>query len=281
MVGQTGGAVEGAATGWAGHGGGLVVGIGFSVIRAPILQTTATIGGIVGAGMLTGMIVGLVTKGAEIPLTKEALQAGQGIVMAVFVQDPQELGTTTISETRVGPIGVHHHQCVFGQGPGELVQLVGATRFRTDPRGLVELDGRLQLELVPTLEGSPLGVMFRFGPGGDNGSSTAEMLVCLGDGNDGLFHDFQTGGGLMAWQVFALLAAAVGTGTYMDERQVEGVVHLEVFIGVEHAAQILQEALPRGLHHDAIPRRSDSNRHKRGVGGRKPDENRPDANRRC
>ena len=44
----------------------------------------------------------------------------------------------------------------------------------------------------------------------------------------------------MARQVFALLAAAVGAGTYMDERQVEGVVHLEVFNGVEHAAQILQ-----------------------------------------
>ena len=41
VVGQTGGAVEDAATGWAGHGGGLVVGIGVSVIRAPILQATA------------------------------------------------------------------------------------------------------------------------------------------------------------------------------------------------------------------------------------------------
>ena len=61
------------------------------------------------------------------------------------------------------------------------------------------------------------------------GSGTAEILVRLGDGNDRLFHDFQTGGGLMARQVFALLAATVGTGTYMDERQVEGVVHLEVF----------------------------------------------------
>ena len=85
MVGQTGGAIEGAATGWAGHGGGLVVGIGFSVIRVTILQTTATMGGIVGAGMLTVIIVGLVTPGAEIPLTKEAPQAAQGIVMAVFM----------------------------------------------------------------------------------------------------------------------------------------------------------------------------------------------------
>ena len=141
VVGQTGGAVEGAATGWAGHGGGLVVGIGFSVIRAPILQATATMGGIVGAGMLTGMIVGLVTKGAEIPFAKKARQAGQGIVMAVFVQDPQALGTATISETRVGPIGVHHHQRVVGQGPGELVQLIGATRSRTDPGSLVEFQG--------------------------------------------------------------------------------------------------------------------------------------------
>ena len=141
VVGQIGGAVEGAATGWAGHGGGLVVGIGFSVIRAPILQTTATMGGIVGAGMLTGMIVGLVTKGTEIGLAKETRQAGQGIVMAVFVQDPQKLGTATISETRVGPIGVYHHQRVFGQGQGKLVQLVGATRSRTDPRSLVEFQG--------------------------------------------------------------------------------------------------------------------------------------------
>ena len=164
VVGQTGGAVEGAATGWAGHGGGLVVGIGFSVIRAPILQATVTMGGIVGAGMLTGMIVGLVTKGAEIPLAKETRQAGQGIVMAVFVQDPQELGTATIRETRVGPIGVHHHQRVFGQGLGELVQLVGTTQSRTDPRSLVEFQGLLQLEWVPTLEGSPLGVTFHFGP---------------------------------------------------------------------------------------------------------------------
>ena len=85
VVGQTGGAVEGTATGWAGHGGGLVVSIGFSVIRAPFLQTTATMGGIVGAGMLTGIIVGLVTPGAEIPLTKEAQQAGQGIIMAIFM----------------------------------------------------------------------------------------------------------------------------------------------------------------------------------------------------
>ena len=141
VVGQTGGAVEGAATGWAGHGGGLVVGIGVSVIRAPILQATATMGGIVGAGMLTGMIVGLVTKGAEIGLAKKARQAGQGIVMAVFVQDPQALGTATISETRVGPIGVHHHQRVVGQSPGELVQLIGATRSRTDPGSLVEFQG--------------------------------------------------------------------------------------------------------------------------------------------
>ena len=141
VVGQTGGAVEGAATGWAGHGRGLVMGIGFSVIRAPILQTTATMGEIVGAGMLTGMIVGLVTKGTEIGLAKEARQAGQGIIMAVFVQDPKELGTATISETRVGPIGVHHHQRVFGQGPGELVQFVGATRSWTDPRSLVEFQG--------------------------------------------------------------------------------------------------------------------------------------------
>ena len=85
MIGQTGGAVGGAVTGWAGHGGGLVVGIGFSVIRAPILQTTTTMGGIVWAGMLTGVIVGLVTQGTEIPLTKEGRQAGQGIIMAVFM----------------------------------------------------------------------------------------------------------------------------------------------------------------------------------------------------
>ena len=141
MVGQTGGAVEGAATGWAGHGGGLVVSVGFSVIKAPILQTTATMGGLVGAVILTGMIIRLVTPGAEIPLTKEARQADQGIIMAVLVQDPQELGTATISETRVGPIGVRHHQRVFGQGQGELVQLVGATRSRTDPGSLVEFQG--------------------------------------------------------------------------------------------------------------------------------------------
>ena len=141
MVGQTGGAVEGAAKGWAGHGGGLVVSVGFSVIKAPILQTTATMGELVGAGILTGMIIRLVTPGAEIPLTKEARQADQGIIMAVLVQDPQELGTATISETRVGPIGVRHHQRVFGQGQGELVQLVGATRSRTDPGSLVEFQG--------------------------------------------------------------------------------------------------------------------------------------------
>ena len=98
-------------------------------------------GGIVGAGMLTGMIVGLVRKGTEIPLAEETRQAGQGIVMAVFVQDPQVLGTATISETRVGLIGVHHHQRVVGQGPGELVQLIGATRSRTDPGSLVEFQG--------------------------------------------------------------------------------------------------------------------------------------------
>ena len=39
--------------------------------------------------------------------------------------------------------------------------------------------------------------------------------------------------------------------------------------------------MPRGLRHDAIPRRSDPNRHKRGVGGPKPDENKPDPDRRC
>ena len=83
---------------------------------------------------------------------------------------------------------------------------------------------------------------FHFGPGGDKGSGTAEIRVRLGDGNHRLFHDFQTGGRLMTRQVFALHAATVGTGTDVDERQVEGVVHLEVFIGVEHAAQILQEA---------------------------------------
>ena len=85
VVGQTGRTVEVAATGWAGHSGGLVVGKGFSVIRAPILQTTVTMGGIVGAGMLTSMIVGLVTLGTEIPLTKEAQQACQGIIMAIFM----------------------------------------------------------------------------------------------------------------------------------------------------------------------------------------------------
>ena len=83
VVGQTGWAVEVAATGWTGHGWGLVVGIGFSVIRAPIQQTTATM--VFGAGMLTGIIVGLVTPGAEIRLAKEARQTGQGIVMAIFM----------------------------------------------------------------------------------------------------------------------------------------------------------------------------------------------------
>ena len=51
----------------------------------------------------------------------------------------------------------------------------------------------------------------------------------------------------MARQVFALLFAAVGAGSYMDKRQVEGVVHLEVFVGVEHAAQILQQACHASL----------------------------------
>ena len=142
VVGQTGWTVEGAATGWAGHGGGLVVGVGLQVVRAPILQTTATMGGIVGAGMLTGMIVGLVIPGAEIPFAKEARQIGQGVVMAVLVQDPQELGTTAVNETRAGPIGIHHHhQRVFGQGQGELLQFVGATRSRTDPGSLVGFQG--------------------------------------------------------------------------------------------------------------------------------------------
>ena len=192
VVGQTGETVEVAATGWAGHGGGLVVGVGLQVARAPILQTTATMGGIVDAGMLTGIIVRLVTLGTEIGLPKEARQTGQGVVMAVVVQDPQELGTTAINETRVSPIGIHRHQRVFGQGQGKLVQFVGATRSRTDPRGLVELDGRLQLELAPSLKRSPLRVIFRFGPGGDNGSGTAEILVRLGDGHHGIFHGFQT-----------------------------------------------------------------------------------------
>ena len=61
------------------------MGIGFSVIREPILQTTATMGGIVGAGMLSGIIVGLVTPGAEVGLAKEARQTGQGIIMAIFM----------------------------------------------------------------------------------------------------------------------------------------------------------------------------------------------------
>ena len=51
----------------------------------------------------------------------------------------------------------------------------------------------------------------------------------------------------MARQVFALPAAAVGAGTYMDKRQVKGVVHLEVFVGVEHAAQIPQQAYHASL----------------------------------
>ena len=89
-------------------------------------------GGIVGTGMLTSMIVGFVTKGAEIPFPKEGRQAGQGIVMAVFVQDPQALGTATISETRVGPIGVHHHQRVVGQEPG---RTGAAHRRHTVPDG--------------------------------------------------------------------------------------------------------------------------------------------------
>ena len=98
------------------------------------------------------------------------------------------------------------------------------------------------MEWAPSLEGSPLGVFLHIGPGGDKGSSTAEIGLRLGDGNHGLFDDFQTGGRLMTRQVFALHAATVGTGTDVDERQVEGVVHLEVFIGVEHATQTLQEA---------------------------------------
>ena len=71
MVGQTGGDVERAATGWAGHGGGLVVGVGLQVVRVPILQATATMGGVVGAGMLTGIIVGLVTSAQKYPLPKK------------------------------------------------------------------------------------------------------------------------------------------------------------------------------------------------------------------
>ena len=90
-------------------------------------------------------------------------------------------------------------------------------------------------------------MIFRFGPGGDNGSGTAEILVRLGDGHHALFNEFQTGGGLMAQQVFVLLSAAVGNGTYMDKRQVEGVVHLEVFVGNEHAAQILLQACHTSL----------------------------------
>ena len=114
MVGQTDGDVERAATGWAGHGGGLVVGVGLQVVRVPILQATATMGGVVGAGMLTGIIVGLVTSGTEIPFAKEARQTDKGVVMAVLVQDPQESGAAARGETHVGPIGVHHHQRVLG-----------------------------------------------------------------------------------------------------------------------------------------------------------------------
>ena len=71
VIGQTGGAIEGAPTRWAGQDGGPVVSIGFSVIRAPILQAVATMGEVVGTRVTTCIIVGLVTQGTEIPLTKE------------------------------------------------------------------------------------------------------------------------------------------------------------------------------------------------------------------
>ena len=157
---------------------GLVVGIGFSVIRAPILQTTATKSEIVGAGMLTGMIIRLVTPGAEIPFTKGAPKNGRLHVRSPGVGHRDHKRNTHRPYWRPPPPA-----CIRA-GPGR----TGAARRR---------------HTVPD------------------------------------FHDFQTGGGLMARQVFALLTATVGTGTHMNKRQVEGVVHLEVFIGVEHAAQIL------------------------------------------
>ena len=52
-----------------------------------------------------------------------------------------ELGTATVSETCVGLIGIHDHQRVLGQCQGKLFQFIGATRTQPNPGSLVEFSG--------------------------------------------------------------------------------------------------------------------------------------------
>ena len=63
-----------------------VVTIVFSMIRAPVLETSPTMIGSIGrTGMATLIIVGFETLYAEVILAEEGGKRVQGIVMTVFV----------------------------------------------------------------------------------------------------------------------------------------------------------------------------------------------------
>ena len=71
-----------------------------------------------------------------------------------------------------------------------------------------------------------------------NGTCSAHLSVFLGHGDTTFFHLFESLGRLMPWQI--LSTRTYRRATDMDKRQLKGVVHLKLFIGVQHLSHLVQ-----------------------------------------
>ena len=94
-----------------------------------------------------------------------------------------------------------------------------------------------------SFEPVPVGVLIKSGFGRDDGSGATKLVSVLNEEHGQLLFLEGRQGGMAGFQ----LAFATGTRrrrAHVREGELEGIIHFELFVGVEHGAHLLQ----KGVH---------------------------------
>ena len=169
------------------------------MVWATLLQTAPTmIGGIVGAGVLSFMVIRSKAAGTEITLSEKPGQTGQGVVMTILVENAQEFIALPEVCAVVGVVGVHeNYGVIVPRGcEGEAEEFVVPARSERHVGLQMQVAGCLQLNFATPLEGSPLGVPVHTSFGCHNNSGATQFFLGPGIGMTHFLRPFNVLAGL-------------------------------------------------------------------------------------
>ena len=203
--------------------------------------------------------------------------------MVVFEEQAQHGRTAAVGLGQIRPTGMDHHDLVVAQAGGldHLLQFFVApgTRVHFHFVQQVERGFKKSIPITFAIRAFALNFLFAFwveilgfdlseGFGSDDGQGCAPTRDVPSDFDPGFFHFFELDVREVARHMSrSLLGPVLGSRTPrmrldVHHTELEAVVQLKLFIGIEHFAQVVEELLrPQSLFPPIF------GRHEEGIGG--------------